>query len=162
MKKRIRHIEPKEYKEMYQNLMLTQNIQCCYPNCHLQFSSMSEYSKHFNIHYNPNLKCPYPKCSKVFKAFSRLKRHLFVHSKKKYFICSICKTQFTLDYNMRAHFRKHFLKQEKFTIKKPRTNTNRQKQDPLNTNNEDIQRCTFLIREIFKNVLSKYNNDVHK
>ena len=152
MKKRMRQNEP-ENTEMPQNISeKQQNINCCYPNCSLSFKSMNEFSEHFNIHYNPNLKCPYQNCAKVFKAFSRLKRHLFGHSKCKNFTCSICQKQFTLDYNMRAHFRKHFLKQSKFTITKE---TNNKEAEQIN--NYDIQRCTFLIRKIFKDVLSKYN-----
>lgn len=127
------------------------HIKCCYPNCPHSFSSMSAFSDHFNIHYHPNLKCPYPSCAKVFKAFSRLKRHLFGHSKYKNFACPICFKQFTLDYNMRAHFRRHFhppsLSHE--------ININEIEQ----SNSADIQRCTVLIREIFKNVLTEYKNN---
>ena len=149
MKQRIKYIEPQKYLEIINNvneiIPLNNPIKCIFPNCKSTFIDISSYSNHLDSHYTTNLQCPYPNCNNKFKAFSRLKRHLTVHSNQKNYICPICSKGFTLDYNMRAHFNKHFIPKQKKVY-----NTRVQR---------DINKCTLLIHNIFKDLLKKYFNE---
>ena len=151
MKQRIKYIEPKKYLEIKSKSKISFHfnnpIKCAYPNCISTFNDNSEYSKHLDSHYNTNLQCPYPHCSIKFNAFSRLKRHLTVHSNQKIFLCPICNKGFKLDYNMKAHLNKHFIPKKKKVY-----DTQLQR---------DIDKCTLLIRNIFKDVLKNYSLTKH-
>lgn len=114
-----------------------------HPNSSYTFNSKPSYSNHLTTHHNQNFQCPYKKCSLHFKSLSLLKRHLTSHSKHQKHLCPLCNKSFSSEHNMHVHYNRHSI-----INKKTKHNTQLQ---------NDIHKCTMLIRNSFKAVLKKYS-----